>query len=95
MRRLLLFVGPLLFAVSCVSFALAQDTVAPSMPSVPPGADGFRYMLGLGPYGIVLWFGWLMAKGFNVTLTHRVTLSDEDRQLATRITKALEKKVSG
>lgn len=57
--------------------ALAQD------PAAPP-AQIAEYLLGLGPIGALVYGAFLLGKGVNISLVHKVELSEADRDILER-----------
>lgn len=80
MNHGLLAIGPVLVLLSCV-VAVAGDGSAMPTQAVP----GSQYLLTLGPYGALVWFGYLLGKGVKITV--QVELSEKDRALLESRTK--------
>lgn len=68
---------PLLLVFLPAAGALAQDGSA----AIGPVPDVTTLVTSLGPIGALVWGAYLLGKGVNVTLTHRIEFSTEDRRL--------------
>jgi hypothetical protein len=67
--------------------SVGAQEFAPSLNPTPmPTLD---YLLTLGPYGALVWGAWLLGKG--ITVTVRVELSDDDREVLEKAVTTFEK----
>lgn len=86
----LLSLLPVLLVFLPAAGALAQDGAA----TVGTTPDMTALVTSLGPIGALVWGAYLLGKGVNVTLTHKVELSEEDRRRVDRLIDAAERKVA-
>lgn len=88
---------PMLLLALCIASAVAQ-TVAPSIsPTLPAGEELPRYLMNLGPYGLLTWAAFKLGnaavalKDINLNVIARVDFSPDDRALIQRGVSAVEK----